>query len=71
MPDDQGRLFADDVAEKVEISASDWRARVARNHAPKPAERVVHDGRVRSVWTPEQIDEYLAHVPRRGPRRKA
>jgi hypothetical protein len=59
MPDDRGRLFADEVAAKVGIGVSDWRARVSRGFAPGAADRVLHAGSVRSVWNPATIDEYL------------
>lgn len=59
MPDDQGRLFADEIAEKVGIRVGDWRARVSRAYAPKPVDYVVVDGMIRGVWDPAAIDEYL------------
>jgi hypothetical protein len=59
MPDNQGRLFAEDVAAQVGITVSDWRARVSRGHAPKVTDRVLHDGAVRSVWDPQEIADYL------------
>lgn len=60
MPDDQGRLFADDVAAQAGITSSDFRARVSRGHAPAAIDHVVHRGAVRSVWDPQTIAEYLA-----------
>lgn len=59
MPDEQGRLFAEDIAVQVGITVSDWRARVSRGYAPKVADRVMHGGAVRSVWDPKVIAEYL------------
>jgi predicted DNA-binding transcriptional regulator AlpA len=71
MPDAQGRLFADEIAARLGIAASDWRARVSRGHAPKPAGWVVIGGRARSCWDGEAVEEYIAKAPRRGPRRKS
>jgi hypothetical protein len=59
MPDEQGRLFAEDIAVQLGITVGDWRARVSRGYAPKVADRVVHGGAVRSVWDPQQFAEYL------------
>jgi hypothetical protein len=59
MPDDQGRPFAEDIAARIGITVSDWRARVSRGYAPKVADRVVHDGAVRSVWDPAEVDAYV------------
>jgi hypothetical protein len=67
VPDDQGRLFADDVAALLGIQASDWRARVSRGHAPEADGRVVDGVTVRPVWTRETIDNHLNRTARRGP----
>lgn len=67
MPDQQGRLFAEDIAVKLGITVSDWRARVSRGHAPKVTERVLEGGAVRSVWDRQVIADYLeARSIRRG-----
>jgi hypothetical protein len=69
MPDDRGRLFAEDIAAKMGITVSDWRARSSRGHAPKPSDRVLYAGSVRSVWNPSTIEEYLkARAERMGDR---
>ena len=65
MPDDEGRLFADEVAEQAGMTASDFRARVSRGHAPAAVGHVVHRGAVRSVWDPTAIAEYLEARRRR------
>jgi hypothetical protein len=67
MPDTEGRLFAADVAAELGITASDWRARVSRGHAPASDSYVVHDGRARAVWKRETIDQHLNRPARRGP----
>jgi hypothetical protein len=67
MPDNKGRLFAADVAERLGISASDWRARVSRGHAPGADDFVVLKGVARSVWDATTIDAYLNRPARRGP----
>lgn len=67
MPDEQGRLFAADIADELGIKASDWRARVSRGHAPKADDYVVDGGRARSVWNRETIANHLARPARRGP----
>lgn len=59
MPLDDGRLLVDDCAALVGIQASDWRARVSRGHAPAPVGYVKHEGSVRPVWEPDEIDGYL------------
>lgn len=66
MPDDQGRPFAEDLAVQFGMTVSDWRARVSRGYAPKVADRVVHNGAVRSVWDPEEIAEYAIARERRN-----
>lgn len=58
MPDDQGRLFASDIAQRLGIRESDWRARVSRDLAPQPVARIVHGGAVRAVWDPATFAEY-------------
>lgn len=59
MPDEQGRLFAAEIAEKVGIKPSDWRARVSRGHAPAAIDYVAADGAMRAVWDPQVIADYL------------
>lgn len=69
MPDADGRLFAADIAKQMDITASDWRARVSRGHAPGCVGHTVHNGAVRSVWDPQVIADYLAaRTGRPGPR---
>ncbi len=69
MPDENGRLYAADIAERMGIKPSDWRARVSRQQAPAPAEHVMTNGVVRAVWDRTTIDEYLAcRTGRPGPR---
>lgn len=65
MPDEKGRLFAEDIAVQLGITVSDWRARVSRGYAPKVTDRVVHDGTVRSVWDPQEFADYLERRQRR------
>jgi hypothetical protein len=67
MPDEEGRLFASDIAVELGISASDWRARVSRGHAPEADDHVVHRGAVRSVWKRETIARHINRPARRGP----
>lgn len=64
-------MLTDEIATRLGIAASDWRARVSRGHAPKPAGWTVDKGRARSYWDSAAIEEYIATAPRRGPRRKA
>lgn len=67
MPDDQGRLFATDVAAELGIQASDWRARVSRGYAPAADAYVVTGGRALSVWDRKTIDQHINRPARRGP----
>jgi hypothetical protein len=68
MPDDAGRLFAVDIAERLGITASDWRARVSRDHAPKPDDHVMFGGVTHAVWSEESFTAWLNRPNRRGPR---
>jgi hypothetical protein len=66
MPDAQGRPYARDIAERIGIKVSDWRARVHRGHAPAALDYVNKPiGRVGSVvcavWDPAVIEAYVAH----------
>jgi hypothetical protein len=67
MPDEQGRLFVEDISIELGIKASDWRARVSRGHAPVADGYVVINGRARPVWNRETLDKHLARPARRGP----
>lgn len=60
VPDERGRLYADDIAARIGIEASDWRARVSRGYAPAPNGYVNTDGVVRAVWEPTEIEAYIA-----------
>lgn len=59
MPDDKGRLFATDIAARLGIQPSDWRARVSRGHAPKPDGHAPSRGAVRAYWLPATFEAYL------------
>lgn len=66
MPDAQGRPYARDIADRIGIKVSDWRARVHRGHAPAVLDYVDEPigqvGRtVRAVWDPAVIDAYVTH----------
>jgi hypothetical protein len=58
MPDAQGRQFARDIAERIGITVSDWRARVSRKHAPAPVDRVEFGGVLHCVWDPQAVELY-------------
>lgn len=60
MPDAKGRLFHADVAAEFGITASDWRARVSRGHAPAPDGYAVVGGRALAVYEPDTIERYRA-----------
>ncbi len=65
MPDAQGRLFAREIAERIGISVGDWRARVRRQFAPEPVDKVVDGAYYRPVWDPALIERYVAGRPLR------
>lgn len=65
MPDEQGGLYAAEVAERAGITVSDWRARVSRGYAPKPYGYDSGGGKVRAVWDPLVVAEYLTERDRR------
>jgi hypothetical protein len=60
MPDADGRLFAQDVAADLGISAGTWRAYVSRGQAPRPAAWVVVGAHFRPVWEPAALADYKA-----------
>lgn len=65
MPDEQGRMFGREIAEKMGIKPSDWRARVSRDFAPKPDGSVIIKNVSHSFWLASTIDRYLAAHQRR------
>jgi hypothetical protein len=71
MPDEQGRMFGREIAARMGIKPSDWRARVSRGHAPKPDGRVIIKNVSHSFWLASTIDRYLAARARRSSNGKA
>ena len=59
MPDAQGRPFARDIAERIGIPVSDFRARVSRGHAPAPVDRIEAGGVLHAVWDPAVAEVYV------------
>lgn len=60
MPDDQGRLFAADIAADLGISTSTWLAYASRGQVLAPVGKVIDGAHVRPVWDPQEYAEYKA-----------
>ncbi len=59
MPD-ADRLTAREIADRLGIQPSDWRARVSREYAPQATGYATIDGAMRAYWSREVFDAYLA-----------
>ena len=60
MPDNAGRLFVEDIATDLRISAGTWRGYVSRGQAPAPVAKIIDGPHVRPVWDPKEYAAYKA-----------